>query len=145
MCSPLPDVSFWPPFLLRFSSLLSGAIIIVCPVPESAPFPVFASHPVTRSREDVFVCARPLWRGERARTGRVLKRSQTPSQCLWVSGFRPPFSRSCSVFVCTGPGPLRRTALCHLLTLPPRRLAAMRRSSVTNVIGLIMYTQAEIC
>lgn len=51
------------PFLLRFSSLFLA--LSLCPVPASAPFPVFASHPVTT----LFVCARPLWRGKRARTG----------------------------------------------------------------------------
>lgn len=95
----------FPPF--------SSTAIIVPPVPASAPLPAFASHPVTRGSPSVFVCVRPLRRGKRARTGPgVLKRSQTPSQCLWVSGFRPPFSRSCSA---CAHGP----ALCHQPHITP--------------------------
>lgn len=108
-------------------SLFWRAVIIVSPVPESARVPVFASHPVTRRWEDVFVCVSPLWRGKRARAGRVLKRSQTPGRRWRVSGFRPPFSRSRSVCV-HGPGLLHRTALCHR---PPPPAGGLRRGAAS--------------
>ena len=84
--------------------------------------------------ESVFVCVEPLRRWKLARTGWLSKRSQTPSQCFWVSDFRPSpspspsFSRSLSPLCLSICGPawdcFVRPLCVSSLTLPPRRLGS---------------------
>ena len=78
--------------------------------------------------ESVFVCVEPLRRWKLARTGWLSKRSQTPSQCFWVSDFRPSPSpspslslslSSVSLYLWACMGLFRQATLCQQPHITP--------------------------
>lgn len=75
-------------------------------------------HILWREPESVFVCVEPLRRDKLARTGWLSKRSQPPSQCFWVSDFRPTLSLSHSLSIC-GPATVSSGHSCQQPHITP--------------------------
>lgn len=98
-------------------------------------------HILWRELESVFVCVEPLRRDKLARTGWLSKRSQTPSQCFWVSDFRPTLSLSHSVYLWACDCFVRPllSAASHYSHAGSGQMAS---SCMTNVIRRIMHYTA---
>lgn len=85
-------------------------------------FPVLASHPVKRAGRRLCLCRTITAREAGTYTGWLSKRSQTPSQCFWVSNFRPTLSASVSaslsvsLYLWAG---FRQAALCQQPHITP--------------------------
>lgn len=109
-------------------------------------FPVLAPHPVKRVGERLFLVG--IHYGKRSWHVQVdsSKRSQTPSQCFWVSDFRPTLPLSPSPSLCLSicrPGTVSSghsvSAASHY---PLAGSGQMESSCMTNVIRRIMHYTA---